>query len=274
MGIIGEMRRASFAVESRVGKAAVMSSAKVDRVGDIIDQAGWELAEFQKNPVMLYNHDHDEPVGVWHDVKVEGGKLVGVPMFHPPEINPFAGKLAALYEGGWLKAFSVGFRVLEAEPIPGNERGGWLIKRAELMECSAVVIPANTDALLGAKAGARIVPVFGKDPPADVRRQGRNMDAIRNWIAPATGLRVESKAMTPEEIQAMIDAAVAKALGSIKDEQPATPPAGNAPADGTVEGEDGDDPVALEIAETEAEAAELEDLAAEIENETGTESAA
>lgn len=270
MGIIGETRRASFTISETRGKQAVMSSAKVDRVGDVIDQAGWILGDFLKNPVMLYNHDHDEPVGVWQDVKVEGGKLVGVPVFHPAEINPFAGKLAALYEGGWLKAFSVGFRVLKAEPIPGSERGGWLIREAELMECSAVVIPANTDALLGAKAGARIVPVFGKEPPADVRRKGRDEEAIRKWVAPATELRVESAPMTPEAVQAMIDAAVAKALGSIKDEpkQPATPPADKAPADGTDAGEE-DDLVAVEIAETEAEAAELEALAAEIENEAG-----
>lgn len=268
MSIIGQERRATFAIAETRGKVAVMSSAKVDRVGDVIDQAGWELAEFQKNPVMLYNHDHDEPVGVWQDVKVEGGKLVGVPVFHPAEINPFAGKLAKLYEGGWLKAFSVGFRVLEAEPIPGGQ--GWLIKRAELYECSAAVIPANTDALLGAKSGARIVPIFGAELPAERRREGRDMEAIRKWVAPATESRVESAAMlTRAEVEAMI----AKALGSIKDEQPAAPPADKAPADGTVAGDDEDDLVAVEIAETEAEAAELASLIAEIENETGTQEA-
>lgn len=275
MSIVGQTRRASFAVESRTGKAVTMSSAKVDRVGDVIDQAGWKLAEFTKNPVMLYNHNHDEPVGIWQDVKVEGGKLTGVPVFHPASINPFAGKLAALYEGGYLKGFSVGFRVLAAEPIPGGN-GGWLIKEAELIECSAVVIPANTDALLGAKAGARIVPIFGAEPPAERRREGRDDEAIRKWVAPATASRVESAPMTLADVQAMIDAALAKALGSIKDEpkQPAPPPADKAPADGTDAGSEEEDLVAVEIAEAEAEAAELEELAAEIENETGTEGAA
>lgn len=271
MSIIGQERRATFTVKALDGRRAVMSSAKVDRVGDVIDQAGWELAEFEKNPVMLYEHDHGEPVGIWRGVKVEGGELTGEPVWHPEEINPFAARLAKLYAGGWLKAFSVGFRVKEAEPIPGGM--GWLIKRAELYECSCVTIPANTDALLKAAPGARILPISGAYEGLAALRAAKNAEAIRKWVAPATELRVESARMD-DELRALIAAEVAKALGSIKDNQPASQTAADAADAGAAAGEDEDDLVAVTLAETEAEAAELEALIAEIEDETGTEGAA
>lgn len=264
---MSDIKRATFAAavtRSEDGKRlrAVMSSPKVDRVGDSIVQTGWKLDSFLQNPVMLYQHRSDEPVGVWRDLRIEDGNLTGEMVFHPADINPFADKLRKLFEGGWLKAVSVGFRVLKYEPAPTG--GGWLIQEAELLECSAVTIPANTDALIKAAPGARIVPIFGAEPSADERLKGRDLEAISKWVAPATEVRVESVTMTPDEVRKLIADEVAKALGSIKDEQPAAPPADKAPADGTADGTD-EDSMAVAIAEVEADNAELASLIAEIE---------
>lgn len=261
----GEMRHATFRVEVKAeGERlrAVMSSPTVDRVGDSILQAGWDLSEFTANPVMLYQHRADEPVGIWRDVRIEGGNLTGEPVFHPAEINPFAGRLEKLYRARMLRAFSVGFVPLEFDPMPDGN--GWIIKRAKLLECSAVTIPANADALLKAAPGASILPIFGDEPPAEARKAGRDEAAISKWVAPATEVRVESPAMlTRADVEAMI----AKALGSIKDEQPPAQTTGDAPADGAAEGKD-EDPVALALAAVDEAVDAVAELAAEIEGDT------
>lgn len=265
---INEKRYATFHCEIKAGRA-VMSSPKIDRVGDSIIQAGWDLADFQANPVMLYEHRHDEPVGVWQDVKIEGGNLTGTPVFHPADLNPFADRLGKMYSGGWLKAFSVGFIPTEWEPMPDGR--GYTIKQAKLLECSAVTIPANSDAIMKGGDPAKMRPVFAEKhafATPESRLSGRNLDGIRKWIAPATELRVESKAMTIQDLikDPVALAELRKALGSIKDEQPAPQSGGDAPPAGD-EADTDDDLLAVALAETEA--VEAEALAAEIEDEAG-----
>lgn len=247
----GEVRRAAFTVTTW-GKSAVMSSAKIDRVGDSIDQAGWDLSDFEKNPVMLYNHDHDEPVGIWKNVRLENGNLTGDPEFHPGEVNPLAGRLDWLYANGKLKAFSVGFIPTEFEPMPDGS--GWRIKRAKLLECSAVVIPANTDAMM---KGANVLPVFGGefDPRSPLP-----------VVAKATELQVQSPAMN-DEIRALIASEIAKALGSLREPaQPATQPAAEVADEGAVEGEN-EDPVAHALAAADQALEEAAELLADIEGD-------
>ena len=55
----------------------VLSDATVDRYGDIVEAAGWDLGTFKSNPVALFAHDHHAPIGVWENVRVSGGKLLG-----------------------------------------------------------------------------------------------------------------------------------------------------------------------------------------------------
>lgn len=251
-----DMRRATFTATMKGGRA-VMSTAKVDRVGDSIDVEGWDLSDFAANPVMLYEHRRDEPVGIWKNFGIADGALTGEPVFHPAELNPFAARLAGLYDGGWLKAFSVGFVPIEMEPIPATN--GFRIKRAKLIECSCVAVPANTDALMKAAPGAKIVPVFAASHPfatAEARTAGRKPEAL-TWRPKA-----ETKTMTEEEVRAM----VRSMLDEMK--QPATPqPEGNAPAVGADVADEEDDELAVKIAEAEADLAETEALIAEIEDE-------
>lgn len=262
---MNDMRYATMHVSACKG-SAVMSTPKVDRVGDSIDLDGWDLADFAANPVMLYEHRRDEPVGVWKNLRKEGGALVGDPVFHPAEINPFADRLRKMYEGGWLKAFSVGFVPVEIEPMPGTS--GYRIKRAKLLECSCVTVPANTDALMKSD-GRPMVPVFKSDHPfatPEARRAGRN-DAACKAFAHAT----ESRKIAPMDIAALLADPIAlkalkSALGTIHEEQPAAPPPPTEGAGADAEDEP-EDLLALALVETEAATAESDLLIAEIENE-------
>lgn len=249
-----DIRYATFHVESiKADRRAVMSTPKVDRVGDSIDLAGWDLSEFASNPVMLYEHRRDEPVGVWRDVRIDGGALTGEPVFMPAEVNPFADRLGKMYAGNWLRAFSVGFRPLEMEPIPGTN--GYRIKRAMLLECSCVTIPANTDALLKAADPAKVRPTFADAHPfADAAtRAAPDPTRVKAWLNPEPSMEDRIRAV----VKAMLD----------EMKQPAAQTPGNAPDDGADAGDSEEDKMAIEIAEAEADAAEAEALIAEIEDE-------
>jgi hypothetical protein len=49
----------------------VLSDATVDRYGDIIDPAGWVLANFKKNPIAL-SVIPAFPIGTWSNIRIEG----------------------------------------------------------------------------------------------------------------------------------------------------------------------------------------------------------
>ena len=56
----------------------VMSTATPDRAGDIVEQ-DWSLKWFRKNPIALWCHKSDSPIGTWRKVRVEEGLgLVGL----------------------------------------------------------------------------------------------------------------------------------------------------------------------------------------------------
>src|SRR3990167_10926938 len=124
-------------------KIAVASTDVVDRHGEKISQEGWDLKNFKANPVMLWAHDHSEiAVGNARNIHIEraGGtpRLVFTPDFH--DKTPTAKALKELFEEGWLNSFSVGF-------IPKDFDGKTsTYLKQELLEISAVNVPANPDA--------------------------------------------------------------------------------------------------------------------------------
>jgi HK97 family phage prohead protease len=116
------------------------STNDVDRVGDVISPQAWAkggLSNFEKNPIILYNHNHDTPIGRATELKITDNGL---------EMKAFISKsapnnIAQLIKEGILSTFSVGFRVKDADYV--KETDGLLIKDAELFEVSVVSIPCN-----------------------------------------------------------------------------------------------------------------------------------
>lgn len=126
---------------------AIASSSVVDRQGEIIDQAGWDLKNFKENPILLWMHDHTKPLGkatrVWLD---KSGKEPVLKFKGVISTATEWGRAAKqLVDEGILNSFSVGFR---ANDIDDNK-----ITKAELYEISLVTIPANPEArIVAAKA--------------------------------------------------------------------------------------------------------------------------
>lgn len=130
-----------IATKSDKGTYRVLASTNaVDRQGDVVDQNGWELDNFLKNPVILWAHRYDElPVGKAVSIGKGVGGLELEFEFASAEGNPKAQQVKTLFEEGFLNAVSVGF-------IP-KERNGNIITRSELLEVSVVPVPANQEAL-------------------------------------------------------------------------------------------------------------------------------
>ena len=128
-------------------KLFVASDDVEDRQGEIIDQNGWELENYKKNPVIIWAHDYNEPpIGLAEKIgyKTINGKkkLVYQPKYHRK--TPMSNYIADLVEAGVIKASSVGFKPIEQEDNKYT--------KVELLEISNVGVPANQNALaLGLK---------------------------------------------------------------------------------------------------------------------------
>lgn len=119
--------------------SGMASTKDADRVGDVIDVEAWTkggLNNFLNNPVILFNHDYNKPIG--RAVSV-GTNDKGLEL--KAKIAKSAGQVGDLIREGVLGAFSVGFRVKDAEYM--SETDGYRIKDAELLEVSVVTVPAN-----------------------------------------------------------------------------------------------------------------------------------
>ncbi len=136
-----------------------VSSSAVDRERDVINQAGWMLDNFRKNPVVLFGHDYSGlPVAKATDIRIEGDTLIAEAEFATAAQYPFAETVYQMVKGGFLNATSVGFRPLKW--VKNEERQGYDIEQAELFEFSIVPVPANPDALVMARsAGIDLAPL-------------------------------------------------------------------------------------------------------------------
>lgn len=114
----------------------VITTENLDRYQEVIKLDGWDLAHYRNNPIVLWGHDHNQPIGMATSVEIVDGKMIAKGKFAP---TPKAQEVRQLYDFGIIKATSVGF--IE------KEREGNLITKAELLEFSFVSVPANPYAL-------------------------------------------------------------------------------------------------------------------------------
>ena len=118
------------------------STADFDRAGDSISADAWTkggLNNFEKNPIILFNHDYNRPIG-----RATGLKASENGLELTAKISKAAKDVAELVKDGVLGAFSVGFRVKDADYL--EETDGLRIKDAELFEVSVVSVPCNQSA--------------------------------------------------------------------------------------------------------------------------------
>lgn len=186
------------------------STNDVDRHGDIVPASVWEkgMENYLKNPVILAYHNHGLPIGRMTEHTVdEKGLLVKA------RISQAAGDVYNLVKDGVLTAFSIGFRIVDAEYNSALEL--FVVKELELHEISVVSVPANQNTL------------FSLSKAFDTAEEFKSFKMqFANPSDSAKGLEASGEAksdntkeleMTPEQVQKMLaDAATAAAEQATK----------------------------------------------------------
>ncbi len=149
------LRLETKALEHGLIEAVVSTEAK-DRHGDIIRVAGWDLTNFLLHPVLIANHNYNDPlfqIGVWKSMEVNTRRkqLVGVASYNLGANNPIAEYAYWLAEHGQA-AFSVGFipdmsKAKELEDEGRHFMPSFEFNGQEMLETSQVTIPANHEAV-------------------------------------------------------------------------------------------------------------------------------
>ncbi len=165
----------------------IASTPSADRMGDVVEPMG---AKFALPMPLLWQHNHDEPVG---HVEFAKPTAKGIPFKARIAKVDEPGKLKDRVDEAWqsvkaklVSAVSIGFRSLQHEVM---KDGGWRFKEWEWLELSLVTIPANSDATITAikKFDAELRAASGQESEAEHAEEA----------AATAGKRVASVKATP-----------------------------------------------------------------------------
>jgi HK97 family phage prohead protease len=186
------------------------STGDMDRAGDVILPTAWSeegLRNFKKNPVILFNHDYDQPIGRAKSITVDRNGLLLEAMISK------SCKQYELIKDGVLSTFSVGFMVRDADY---NEKtDGFIIKAAELLETSVVTIPCNQEASFSIAKSFNNKKDFTEFLATELKINSQVSEEAINVTdteidEAGPNPVLERKIMEPEELQKMAEAAAKK----------------------------------------------------------------
>lgn len=133
---------------------ATVSTDEIDRYNEIVLPAAFKeaLPAFLANPVVLPAHQHrlenGEPpvIGnvVTNTIRIGEHNIDMDIAFDDDDLGQ---KYARKYQKKMMRAFSIGFRGLTGEYKDADKTRVWIWTKIELLEVSAVAVPANRGAL-------------------------------------------------------------------------------------------------------------------------------
>lgn len=132
---------------------SVISTDAIDRVGDVMIPKGLRKKNYSGNPVVLFNHDTNIPIGVCRWIKPEGNKLIA--KTYITDKTQFGRDVFGLLQDGIIGAMSISFTPLnvglptskELKERPELVNATKIIREWELLEYSIVTIPCNPECL-------------------------------------------------------------------------------------------------------------------------------
>ena len=194
---------------------AVVSTEAMDRDGDIIRQAHWDLDHFKSHPILLSSHNYrglKNQIGEWIDMKVEGSQLVGEAKYYIKEGNEEADWGFNLAKKG-RAAFSVGFvpDMAKAKQIDSNGNLSYEFQGQELLEVSQVTVPSNAEALQSLKGiglhpdmDDLVTELLDEMNTEQVRYEAGEMPEITPIIFDRKGFAEEIAAIIREDMQRLL----------------------------------------------------------------------
>ncbi len=201
----GEARRVRF----------LITTGEIDRYNDTIDPAGWSWDNWERAgaPVFYQHMSWDLPVAQGVDTAAERGGIASTADFGAEGEDEFGDRLYELCRRGRVRGASVGFMPLEWSY--DEEREGFNIQRAELIEWSVTPTPANPEAVQLAlrafargaaprrRASAPTAEAVPSLPPPSPAPGALTHDAVRRGVRAA--------------IESSVHAAVARATGRLEE---------------------------------------------------------
>jgi HK97 family phage prohead protease len=205
--------------------------SKINSKGFKVSLAGIDASRFDTNPVMLYNHNDENVVGRWSDLKIEDGKLSATPVFDTDD--ELGKKISGKVERGFLRGASLGIipkNVVYVDDVP-------VVSKSELLEASIVSIPADAGATVLYNENRQILSeqqlklMFNQNKTKIIMNEERKL-VLSAATLTALGLSAEPNALDVEravadkdrqiealraELKAQKDAAIAAYLeGAVK----------------------------------------------------------
>lgn len=155
--------------------AGYANTTAKDRAGDVVTAEAWAkgVENFRKNPVMLYQHKHECPIGRFDKITVDKKGI-----YVEGSVSEAAEKthgIHTLIKDGALKSFSVGFRVKDGKYNSKDDT--MLITDVELLEISVVSVPCNQESLFS------------------IRKSFENTEEYNSFISSFKEASVEEKQM-------------------------------------------------------------------------------
>lgn len=140
-----------------MGKRVRITNDSLNSYGTRVLTSGMEISQYERNPVLLYQHNRGQVIGYVKDIKVENNEVTGELMFDCA--SELSQRCKKQFEFGSLRMVSVGIDVLETSEakehlVQGQTRA--TITKSKLFEVSLVDIGANDDAIVLHKDGELI----------------------------------------------------------------------------------------------------------------------
>lgn len=180
------------------------STNDTDRSGDVIPSSVWEagIQNYLKNPILLSQHDHDDPIGRMVDYRIDSKGL-----WIKARISA-AAEIFSLVKDEVLTAFSVGFRIMDAEYNAVAEL--FVIKELELVEISVVSVPCNQNTLFSLSKAFSDADEYKKFKSqfAPESESAKGLESSKE----ADSKSQKEVEMTQDEIKQMVAEATAKAM--------------------------------------------------------------
>ena len=134
----------------KIEKEFVLSDSRINDYGFRLMTPGYQLSEFEKNPIGYYMHEREHGVLLrWTDLRVDGDQVLGKPVINLS--NPRGQQTVDEIEAGFLNAASMAFFVfLEVDNSSAAKLAcpsGPTITKWYNRECSIVDVPGNKGAL-------------------------------------------------------------------------------------------------------------------------------
>jgi HK97 family phage prohead protease len=150
---------------------AIITTESIDRDGEVLISQGMDSSEFDKNPIVFYNHDYAQPIGRVTQLKRGNNKIDATIEFAKrPEgfEGPFFPDFVkALVGQGIVKGISVGFmpkdggvrKPTKKDKSMYGDGVSRVYSQWKLHEVSVAPLPANGDALVSAIKKGVVSPI-------------------------------------------------------------------------------------------------------------------